>query len=52
LITKKQGAIRDLFKVALDTAGNLPPLPAVFPDQMAPVVRVNDGADEQRRGRS
>jgi putative SOS response-associated peptidase YedK len=46
LITKNQAAIRDLFKVVLDTAGNLPPLPAVFPDQMAPVVRVNDGERE------
>jgi hypothetical protein len=46
LITKNQAAIRDLFKVVLDTAGNLPPLRAVFPDQMAPVVRVNDGERE------
>ena len=40
-ITKNQAAIRDLFKVARDTTGNLPPLPAIFPDQMAPVVRAS-----------
>src|ERR1700737_357574 len=45
-ITKNQAAIRDLFKVAKDSAGNLPPLPAIFPDQMAPVVRVNEGERE------
>jgi putative SOS response-associated peptidase YedK len=35
-----------LFKVGRDTTGNLPPLPAIFPDQMAPVVRVSEGARE------
>ena len=45
-MTKNQAAIRDLFKVGRDTAGNLPPLPAIFPDQMAPVVRVREGARE------
>lgn len=38
-ITKNQAAIRELFKVGRDTSGNLPPLPAIFRDQMAPVVR-------------
>jgi putative SOS response-associated peptidase YedK len=42
-MTTNQKAIRDLFKVGRDTSGNLPPLPAIFPDQMAPVVRVNEG---------
>lgn len=37
-ITKGQQAIRDMYRAATDTAGNLPPLPGVFPDQMAPVV--------------
>src|SRR6476660_10025206 len=45
-VTKNQAAIRDLFKVGRDTAGNLPPLPAIFPDQMAPIVRNNDGERE------
>src|SRR5712664_1421782 len=31
-ITRNQAVIRDLFKVGR----NLPPLPAIFPDQMAP----------------
>jgi hypothetical protein len=41
-----QSAIRDLFSVKRDRAGNLPPLPAVFPDQMAPIVRT--GAEGER----
>jgi putative SOS response-associated peptidase YedK len=45
-VTKGQQAIRDLFAVKHDHAGNLPPLPAIFPDQMAPIVRV--GADGER----
>ncbi len=45
-VTKGQSAIRDLFAVRHDRAGNLPPLPAVFPDQMAPVVR--NGTDGGR----
>jgi hypothetical protein len=35
-ITKNQAAIRDLFMVTRDSAGNLPPLPAVFPDCLLP----------------
>jgi len=45
-VTKGQSAIRDLFRVRNDRAGNLPPLPAVFPDQLAPIVRI--GADGGR----
>jgi putative SOS response-associated peptidase YedK len=45
-VTKGQSAIRDLFSVKHDRAGNLPPLPAIFPDQMAPIVRV--GPDGER----
>jgi putative SOS response-associated peptidase YedK len=29
-----------------DTTGNLPPLPAIFPDQMVPVVCVSEGERE------
>jgi putative SOS response-associated peptidase YedK len=29
-----------------DTTGNLPPLPGIFPDQLAPVVRTTDGQRE------
>jgi putative SOS response-associated peptidase YedK len=45
-ITKSQQAIRDLVKALRDLTGNLPPLPAVFPNQVAPVVRT--GPDGQR----
>ena len=45
-VTKGQSAIRDLFGAKHDRAGNLPPLPAIFPDQLAPIVRV--GADGER----
>jgi hypothetical protein len=45
-VTKGQSAIRDLFSVKHDRAGNLPPLPAILPDQMAPIVRV--GPDGER----
>jgi putative SOS response-associated peptidase YedK len=45
-ITRNQAAIRDLFKVSRDTTGNLPVLPAIFPDGTAPVVRVNEGQRE------
>src|SRR3984893_6489799 len=38
-ITTSQDAIRRLFGVASDSAGNLPPMPGVFPDYPAPVVR-------------
>ena len=39
-VTTNQAAIRDLFRVTKDSAGNLPPMPAIFPDGVAPVVRV------------
>ena len=46
-VTKGQSAIRDLFRVSRDRAGNLPALPAIFPDQLAPIVRVAaDGGRE------
>ena len=41
-----QAMIRRAFNIARDNAGNMPPLPGVFPDQMAPVVRVHDGERE------
>lgn len=40
--TTNQQAIRDLFKVEKDFTGNLPSYPAIFPDNLAPVIR--DGA--------
>jgi len=38
-ITRSQEAMRRAFRVMRDLTGNLPSLPAVFPDTMAPVVR-------------
>ena len=37
-ITRGQEAMRRLFAIRRDLTGNLPPMPAVFPDAMAPVV--------------
>ena len=38
-ITKNQDAIRRLFAVTRDLTGNLPPMPGIFPDYPAPIVR-------------
>jgi putative SOS response-associated peptidase YedK len=45
-ITTSQDAIRRLFGVASDSAGNLPSMPGVFPDYPAPVVRNTDAERE------
>lgn len=45
-VTKGQQAIRELANAMRDTTGNLPPLPGVFPDYAAPIVRT--GADGVR----
>jgi putative SOS response-associated peptidase YedK len=43
-MTHARDAIKRLFRVESDRTANQPPLPAVFPDQLAPVVRVgSDG---------
>jgi putative SOS response-associated peptidase YedK len=39
-VTTNQEAIRRLFGVERDLTGNLPPLPGVFPDYAAPIVRL------------
>src|SRR3982074_2499089 len=38
--------IRALFRVSADSAGNLPPMPSVFPDWEAPVIRNHDSGRE------
>jgi putative SOS response-associated peptidase YedK len=38
-VKKGQQAIRDLTRAMFDRAGNLPPLPGIFPDCPAPIVR-------------
>ncbi|MBV8104481.1 MAG: SOS response-associated peptidase [Hyphomicrobiales bacterium] len=46
-ITKGPQAIRDFARAMRDTTGNLPPIPGVFPDYFAPIVRnAGDGARE------
>ena len=45
-ITTNQDAIRRLFATTIDSVGNLPPLPGIFPDYLAPIVRSIDGARE------
>src|SRR6202007_73226 len=38
-MTRSQQAIRDLVKAMFDRTGNLPPMPGIFPDYPAPIVR-------------
>lgn len=46
-MTKSQAAIRELIRAMYDRTGNLPPLPGIFPDKMAPIVRnARDGERE------
>jgi putative SOS response-associated peptidase YedK len=45
-ITTNQAAIAALFRVINRYVGNLPPMPGVFPDYPAPVVR-NTGTGRQ-----
>lgn len=42
-LTKGQQAIRELAGAMIDHTGNLPPMPGIFPDYAAPIVR--NGAD-------
>jgi putative SOS response-associated peptidase YedK len=45
-VTKGQAAIRALFRIARDRIGNLPPMPGIFPDYPAPIVRIGDEGRE------
>ena len=46
-ITKGPQAIRDFARAIRDMTGNLPPIPGVFPDYSAPIVRnAADGVRE------
>jgi len=45
--TSSQQAIRELTRATRDTAGNLPPLPGIFPDGMAPVVFNGDSGERE-----
>jgi putative SOS response-associated peptidase YedK len=46
-LTKGQAAIRDWFRAGHDRTGNLPLLPGIFPDQMAPIVRVSPDGERE-----
>lgn len=50
-LTKAPAAIRAIAKAMVDHTGNLEPLPSIFPDQMAPVVREGDDGREILRMR-
>lgn len=45
-ISKGQAAIRDWFAIKHDRTGNLPPMPGIFPDYPAPIVRMSEGERE------
>ena len=45
-MTKGQAAIRELTGAMTDSTGNLPPLPGIFPDYAAPIVRNQPGGRE------
>ena len=45
-MTKGQAAIDALFAVTRDSVGILPPMPGIFPDYPAPIVRNADGGRE------
>ena len=46
-LTKGQAAIRDWFRARHDRTGNLPLFPGIFPDQMAPVVRIDANGERE-----
>lgn len=46
-ITRSQEAMRRLFRISRDLAGNLPIMPAVFPDMMAPIVRTAEDGERE-----
>ena len=46
-MTKTQEALRRIVEAMRDKTGNLPPMPGIFPDYPAPIVRNgDDGARE------
>ncbi|HEV7436504.1 MAG TPA: hypothetical protein VGO22_16790 [Pseudorhizobium sp.] len=46
-VTKGQAAILEFTRAMRDRTGNLPPLPGVFPDYPAPVVRNGEGGERE-----
>jgi hypothetical protein len=46
-VTKGQAALIAITRAMRDTTGNLPPMPGIFPEYLAPVVRnARDGVRE------
>ena len=50
-LTKGPAAIRALFGVVKDQTGNLPPMPGIFPDYSAPVIKMGDDGREMTMAR-
>jgi putative SOS response-associated peptidase YedK len=50
-VTKGQQAIRELTRALHDRMGNLPPLPGIFPDYAAPIVRNTPAGREMAMAR-
>lgn len=46
-VTQGPQAIRDAARATCDSSGNWPPLPGVFPDYAAPIVRNGREAAER-----
>ena len=42
---KSQDELRRIIKGLRDRAGNLPPLPGIYPDSVAPVIRKTEDSD-------
>jgi putative SOS response-associated peptidase YedK len=42
-LDKGQDHLRRFFKVARDDSGNQPPLPGIYPDNVAPIIRQERG---------
>ena len=42
---KSQEAMRRLFDRLNDRAGNMPPLPGIYPDYSAPIIRKQEGRE-------
>ena len=38
-MTSNREAIRRLFKAGWDRTGNQPPMPGIYPDNLAPIIR-------------
>jgi putative SOS response-associated peptidase YedK len=45
--TRSQQAIREATRAMIDTTGNLPLLPGIFPDHQAPIVRTNAAGERE-----